>query len=1488
MPDERRRVDYIVERLNAEFQGRVRIETIRWETSYYSAHATFQKQIPEAAECDVVVAVFGARLGTPLPADFPKSPSGEPYPSGTAYEVLSAIDVRKAGREIPDVYVFRHAGSPVIKLDAPDRADIEAQWQRLTAFFERWFRTTGGEFIAAFHDFSTTDDFAAKVEDCLRQWLARNAFSAEHRTWDRVLRGSPFPGLSAFGEAQAPVFFGRDLAISQALARLRGAGTDAGHVPFLLMIGASGSGKSSLLRAGLLPRILLPGSIPEIDLWRPAIMVPGQDPFLSLATSLFDAAALGGELSAGSFRSSDLLAKQLAADPDIALAPVRDALAIAAARRQSEAGFDTVRPARLLLAIDQGERLFSEAEPGYVEAFGRLLTALVRWDIASVIFVLRSDAYAHFQGCDDLVALRDGGATFDVLPPSLAELEEIVTKPVALCRPALAFEQRDGISLGTQLVRDARGGDALPLLQMTLARLYAAEVARGDGFLRFADYHGMDAAVTETANEALASVAPDARAQLPALVTQLIADVTQDPIGGGTLLTIVPLERAGFEAVHPGRRALVEAFVAKRLFVAEGEGGRQRVRPVHEALLRIWPEAAAIVTEAGNLIRVRYTLIPIADAWAAAPETEKAGHLDISPALLSGAEALVGRFDADVTPTLRAFITASVAAARARMLREHEAQERRLRDAEALAAANRRTAQRTGLGLVFAVLLAGLALWEWHVAEAQQAIAVKQRDRAETALNVAIDAANHLVFDLGQTYRKLVGVPKTTIRDILQRAIDLQSHLANSGEASAALKLSESSALTETSNVLLDLGDATGALAAGRRAKALVIDVLAADPANADAERALFVANEKIATADLALGHLDDAMEAHRAAADVATKRLAIEPTSMRWQRDLGSAYDGIGLVYTERLDYKNALQAFQQSLKLAEAVAKATAAAVVSTPGTVDQVTPDTLAAQRDLSVAYSQVGMAEQALLDVAGAEAALTASLRIAEERAKALPDDIQAQTDLGVSAFRLGDLQFLERHYTDALASYRVSLPIFTKLANADATDLGIQRSLATNQSHIGDVLVALGRAADARVPYDQALAISQKLVAATPANTIWQRDLSVAFGKVADGLMLDGKATEALADYESSLAIIERLLESDPTRELWLADRGLATARIGDADVRLGKMREAEAAYRASLEVRLQLAATYTDNLSLQNNVAIAETNLGDFLSKEGRLSEAMTAFTAAETTTTALAAAQPDNAIWQRAIAIANNRIANVLLTQQQPAEALDRFQKALGIEQALARRDPGSLEASADLAFSHGRMGDVQLQLKRFSDAVQSYRAAQAAQQTLVAAAPDNLDVARELAVTDNKIGAASVADGRLADGAQATASALEIVARLRQSNPANVIWRDDLQFTFQQLGATGALLLRARDFTGALAAADACLGHPDVPVWINLLRANALMFLGRAEDAKAVHALWRGKKLFGEMLWEEGVAANFKELKDLGLQDALMDEILASFAQK
>jgi len=276
---ERSRVERVTERLNGEFQGVARLTTIRWETEFYTAHDTFQAQIPESAQCDIVVAIFRSRLGTELPPGFPPMPDGTPYPSGTAYEVLSAIDAAK-GRGLPDVYVFRFPHSPSIRLDDPARAETEAQWEYLKTFFESWFKTPEGHFKAAFQTFASTDDFEAQVDSLLRKWLEEKVLHGRSVAWPVDVKGSPFRGLAAFGAKHAPVFFGRSRDIVKATDRLKDAAEKG--CPFLLVDGPSGSGKSSLARAGLVPRLTAAGVVPRIDVWRVAVMRPGElagDPF---------------------------------------------------------------------------------------------------------------------------------------------------------------------------------------------------------------------------------------------------------------------------------------------------------------------------------------------------------------------------------------------------------------------------------------------------------------------------------------------------------------------------------------------------------------------------------------------------------------------------------------------------------------------------------------------------------------------------------------------------------------------------------------------------------------------------------------------------------------------------------------------------------------------------------------------------------------------------------------------------------------------------------------------------------------------------------------------------------------------------------------------------------------------------------------------------------------------------------------------------------
>jgi hypothetical protein len=463
-----------------------------------------------------------------------------------------------------------------------------------------------------------------------------------------------------------------------------------------------------------------PGTVPEIDSWRNALVVAGPDPLVSLAEALFAETGLGTELRQGDFRTAQALAALLAGDPDTAMAPIRTALERAAKSRAQQANFAAPRPARLMLAVDQAERLFLEAAPEVASTFAAIIAALIRHQLAYVILSLRSDAYPRFQLNGALRELRDAGATFDLVPPAPGELEEIVTRPVAACHPPLAFELENGRSLAAVLVEDAKGGDTLPLLQMTLSRLFDAEAGRGDGMLRFADYPGINAAVTKTAEEVLATLGEAARTQVPALITALVRDVAVDPLTGTPVPVVGPVDLASFEQGRPARATLADAFVARRLLTLEGAQGAIRLRPVHEALLRIWPEAVKIIAENASLIRVRRALEPIVRNWQEAAEAERARHLEISPALLGGAQQLLARFGEDLPAPMQAFIARSSAADATRRDRE-------------------RRRQRTVLAATVAALLVVASLGiaatlQWYSADQARRESQLQHDRADESV----------------------------------------------------------------------------------------------------------------------------------------------------------------------------------------------------------------------------------------------------------------------------------------------------------------------------------------------------------------------------------------------------------------------------------------------------------------------------------------------------------------------------------------------------------------------------------------------------------------------------------------------------------------------------------------------------------------------------------------------------------------------------------
>ena len=672
---ERRRVENVVSRLNGEFASIARLEAIRWETEFYQAYSTFQAQIPRSTDCDLVIGILKWRLGSELPPDFnEKLPNNQPFPSGTAYEILTAIEKRQKGGKLPDIYVFRFAGSsPSVTVEDPNRAMVEHDWQVLKGFFQEWFLTERGHFKAAFNPYISEDDFEAQLEKLLRKWIADKVAAGRVVRWPIAVKGSPFRGLAAFGAKHAPVFFGRSHDTTRAVDLWREAGS--GGSPFLLVVGASGSGKSSLARAGLVPRLTTPGVVKEVDVWRIAVMRPGDSPagpFMALAAAVMQdetglpkeeegrGAALP-EIGQGDSRTPAEFASVLRHADAAAVKPIVNALSRVAASEHDRERYGREVRCDLVLLIDQLDELFaasvSETErTGFIEFIAVLVETGRIWVGAT----LRADFYARMLEQPALRKLKELGATYDVAPPGPVELAEIVRAPAAAAGLVFEADAATGERLDARLLRDADRPDMLPLVQLALSRLFEGREKVGDETrlpLRvYESLGGLKGIVNEGGETALASLGDAEKARLPRLLRQL-AVPAQDQDGtakGALTIRAVPLAQA---VPDEAARKLVDALVTARLLTTSGIEADAQVRLAHQRVLEDWGRARTVVAESADFYRIRADLEESRHKW----ETGKRrGELLLARGLpLAEAESIVGKYGDELAPEVRAHVRAS-------------------------------------------------------------------------------------------------------------------------------------------------------------------------------------------------------------------------------------------------------------------------------------------------------------------------------------------------------------------------------------------------------------------------------------------------------------------------------------------------------------------------------------------------------------------------------------------------------------------------------------------------------------------------------------------------------------------------------------------------------------------------------------------------------------------------------------------------------------
>ncbi len=484
---------------------------------------------------------------------------------------------------------------------------------------------------------------------------------------------NPYKGLRAFAAADAADFFGRERLVERLIARL---GEPGIRGRFVAVVGPSGSGKSSAVRAGLVPA-LAAGALPMSQDWFRVEMTPAPHPFEELETALSRVA--------------------IEAPPsmlDIVLAP-------GGVRRAVERVLPDGRD-QLLLVIDQFEELFTQVDEETASRFIDELVGLVTapHSRTRVVITLRADFYdrpLRHRGLGEL--LRDG--TEVITPMSIEELEAAIIGPAA----------KVGVNVDSLVVAEMVGEivdrpGALPLMQYTLTELFDARVGRTITIGAYRAGGGVSRTLAKRADSLLSSLGPEAAETVRHVFLRLVSlddDSTSVPTRRRTLVAEVE------ELDQRGRvQRVLDTFGRHRLLSFDRDPVTRgpTVEISHEALLTEWAKLRDWIEAARDDLRTHRHLAVEMNAWLAAG---KSGDYLLQGGRLDSIAAWSETTTMGLRPPEREFLDAS-AMAQAEQQKVRQVEQRRTTEAERRA---RRRSRQLWIAASTATLVAALAVFAW-------------------------------------------------------------------------------------------------------------------------------------------------------------------------------------------------------------------------------------------------------------------------------------------------------------------------------------------------------------------------------------------------------------------------------------------------------------------------------------------------------------------------------------------------------------------------------------------------------------------------------------------------------------------------------------------------------------------------------------------------------------------------------------------------------
>ena len=492
----------------------------------------------------------------------------------------------------------------------------------------------------------------------LKGGLQRAGLHASYFNWPPAHdpKRAPYRGLRPLEAEDAGIFFGREAPVIEVIDRLRGL-TEAAPPRLMVVLGASGAGKSSFLRAGLLPRL---GRDPQTFL--PLPVIRPERAALSGETGLINALAAALEISNQKVSRADIRAAIEGGATQ--LKPILARLQAAGQLPATEGGA-APRPPTLVIAIDQGEELFLAEARGEAQLFLALVRDLLMADRPAVIavFTIRSDNYERLQTAPELEGVYQQMLNLPPMPKG--SYSDVIRGPARRLEGTARALKIDDALVDALLTDIEAGGakDALPLLAFTLERHYEEYGATGHltlgHYVKLGRVKGSIEAAVERAFKAADNdgrIPRDREARLSLLRRGLIPWLAGiDPDTGAPRRRVARLSEFPAEA-----RPLVDHLVDQRLLSTDiaKDTNEKTIEPAHEALLRQWGLLQGWLAEDAGLLTVMDGVKRASRDWAA--NGKGAAWLTHTTDRLRAAERLVERRDlaANLEPTDRNYLAA--------------------------------------------------------------------------------------------------------------------------------------------------------------------------------------------------------------------------------------------------------------------------------------------------------------------------------------------------------------------------------------------------------------------------------------------------------------------------------------------------------------------------------------------------------------------------------------------------------------------------------------------------------------------------------------------------------------------------------------------------------------------------------------------------------------------------------------------------------------